>query len=578
MKKIYFILFVSLISLNCQKELAGQESLLPAITTAAATSITNTTALSGGNITSDGGATITARGVCWSSTANPVVTGSHTSDGSGTGVFTSSIAGLTANTTYHVRAYATNSTGTAYGADSSFTTTTSSTALPTVTTSSITAITATTATGGGNVTADGGAAVTARGVCWSIAVNPDITGNHSTDGTGTGLFTSAITGLTVGTTYHVRAYATNSVGTVYGGDSAFTAGTSTATLPTVTTASIGTITAFTASGGGTVTADGGSTVTVRGLCWSTAANPVATGDHTTDGSGIGTFAGFITGLSAGTTYHVRAYATNSVGTAYGGDSVFTTTGGSGIKIKRIIQSATGTRQAYITALTYDAGNRLLTFKEWEEDSSFTPIKITGANYSSFTYNGAATYPVKNTITHEVAGVDSTVYQYDALNRVTEEKYYYNGQVSVRNTYNYLSSTMVVLSKYILSSPGPALNFVGNDSLIFDAQQRITGYSSGNASNVPDGSGTYLYDNKNNPFALIDLFKHVFTLYCDDAKYTYRAPNNYTLYNQVNLPSGGTSIAVNYITYNPGSYPLFATGSITNTPGPTQNFTLSFEYY
>jgi hypothetical protein len=324
MKKLYFILLLALISFNCQKELTAPESLLPTITTAATTSITNTTALSGGNITDDGGATITARGVCWALTPDPVVTGNHTIDGTGTGIFASNITGLTANTVYHVRAYATNSVGTTYGADSGFTTTNSSTALPTVTTLQITGMSLATASGGGNVTADGGATVTARGVCWSTTANPVATGNHTTDGTGTGSFISAITGLTGGTTYHVRAYATNSVGTAYGGDSVFTT-TATAGLPTVTTASIGTITALTASGGGTVTADGGATVTIRGLCWSTTANPVATGNHTTDGSGIGTFAGFITGLTPGTTYHVRAYATNSVGTAYGGDSTFTTT-------------------------------------------------------------------------------------------------------------------------------------------------------------------------------------------------------------------------------------------------------------
>ncbi len=578
MKHIRIILLLAIVSFNCQKELSPENtSLLPTISTTTTTSITNTTALSGGNITDDGGATITARGVCWATTPNPDITGSHTTNGTGTGIFASPLTGLTANTTYHVRAYAVNIIGTAYGADSSFTTTSSTTALPTVTTASITAITLVTATAGGNVTADGGATVTARGVCWSTTSNPVATGNHTTDGTGTGIFTSAITGLSAGTLYHVRAYATNTVGTAYGGDSVFST-TITAVLPTVITSTISSITSTTASSGGNVTSNGGATVTARGVCWSTTANPVATGNHTTDGNGTGIFTSALTGLTAGTTYHVRAYATNSAGTAYGGDSSFTTTSsGSGTKIKRIIQSVTGTREAYITALTYDAGNRLLTFKEWSEDSSFTPIKITGENYSSFTYNGSNPYPVKNTITRETAGVDSTLYFYDASNRVIKEEYYYNGNISVRNTYNHLSANMVVLGKYVLSSPGPALHFMGNDSLIFDAQNRITGSRSGDASNVPKGSSTYTYDNKNNPFAVIDLFKYAFTLYCDDAKYFYRAPNNFTAYNEVNPPAS-TSILINYVTYNSGFYPLYATGSLTYTPGPIQNFTMTFEYY
>ena len=98
---------------------------------------------------------------------------------------------------------------------------------PTITTSAITAITTTTATSGGNVTADGGASVTARGVCWSTTINPTTSLTTKTvNGSGTGSFTSAITGLTPGTIYHVRAYATNSVGTSYGSDLTFTTNTS----------------------------------------------------------------------------------------------------------------------------------------------------------------------------------------------------------------------------------------------------------------------------------------------------------------------------------------------------------------
>ena len=93
---------------------------------------------------------------------------------------------------------------------------------PTVTTTTISNIDKTTATGGGNVTADGGATVTARGICWSTSQNPTVDGNHTTDGTGTGSFTSSMTGLTANTTYYVRAYATNSAGTAYSEQVSFT--------------------------------------------------------------------------------------------------------------------------------------------------------------------------------------------------------------------------------------------------------------------------------------------------------------------------------------------------------------------
>lgn len=94
---------------------------------------------------------------------------------------------------------------------------------PTVATWTPWNIASTTATGGGNVTSDGGAAVTARGICIGASANPTTAGAHSTNGSGTGSFSSALTGLTPGATYHVRAYATNSVATVYGADLQFTA-------------------------------------------------------------------------------------------------------------------------------------------------------------------------------------------------------------------------------------------------------------------------------------------------------------------------------------------------------------------
>jgi uncharacterized protein (TIGR02145 family) len=93
--------------------------------------------------------------------------------------------------------------------------------LPTVITSAITNITGISATGGGEVAFDGGALVTARGVCWSTSSGPTISNSHTTDGTGTGIFASSITGLNVNTTYYVRAYATNSMGTVYGNEISF---------------------------------------------------------------------------------------------------------------------------------------------------------------------------------------------------------------------------------------------------------------------------------------------------------------------------------------------------------------------
>ena len=108
-------------SVRCLRD-GGNVSLLPTVSTMGVTAITATTAVTGGNITDDGGSAVTARGVCWSTSHNPTISDNHTDDGEGMGSFTSSLTGLTAGTTYFVRAYATNGNGTKYGEEVSFST------------------------------------------------------------------------------------------------------------------------------------------------------------------------------------------------------------------------------------------------------------------------------------------------------------------------------------------------------------------------------------------------------------------------------------------------------------------------
>ena len=301
------------------KSFSTLTALCPTVqTTQTASNITSTSAVSGGIVVSDGGVPVTGRGVCWSTSQNPTISNDKTTDGSGTGSFNSSIQGLTRNTTYYVRAYATNRKGTSYGDQYSFTTTAD---LPTVTTTSVSSVTGSSAIGGGSITDDGGSSITARGICWSTSPNPTVGDNHTTNGSGTGTFTGNMTGLTGGTTYYVRAYATNSAGTGYGDQVSFT---TSANSPVVTTSAVSNITSTSATCGGNVTSSGGSSVSGRGVCWSTSSNPSIYDNHTTNGSGTGSFTSSLTGLTPGTTYHVRAYATNSIGTSYGTQVSFTT--------------------------------------------------------------------------------------------------------------------------------------------------------------------------------------------------------------------------------------------------------------
>ncbi|MBN1952109.1 MAG: T9SS type A sorting domain-containing protein [Bacteroidales bacterium] len=194
---------------------------------------------------------------------------------------------------------------------------------PTVTTAALSYVSTTFATCGGNIPSDGGNEVIQRGVAWNTEGEPIITDDHTVDGTGSGSFVSQITGLTPGTTYYVRAYAKNGAGTSYGEELELQA-LSAIMVPTVTTASPDNIMVVSAEGGGEVTLWGGDSVTARGVCWNTTGDPTIADGTSLDGEGLGSFNSYIYPLTENTTYYIRAYATNSAGTGYGGQLTFTT--------------------------------------------------------------------------------------------------------------------------------------------------------------------------------------------------------------------------------------------------------------
>jgi len=193
--------------------------------------------------------------------------------------------------------------------------------IPELTTVAVTDVTLNSAVSGGTIVADGGEEITEKGVCWGTTANPTIEGGTKTqDGTGSANFTSNIVGLSEGTTYYVRAYATNEVGTAYGNELTFT--TDEVTGAVLTTTEVSALTSETAATGGNITDDGGGNITARGVCWGTSPNPTV--NKTNDGIGPGAFTSNITGLSDGTVYYYRAYATNSSGTTYGQEYSFIT--------------------------------------------------------------------------------------------------------------------------------------------------------------------------------------------------------------------------------------------------------------
>ena len=296
----------------------------PVLATRAVIGVSSDLAGSGGVITTDGGSPISAKGVCWSINPGPTTTNSRTTDGTGTAAFSSTMTGLNPLTSYYVRAYATNALGTAYGSELGFTTTdlvTPGPSLPVVGTSTSTITGSSTASSGGYVSNDGGSAISARGVCWGTSPIPTLADSCSADGGGIGYFSSTVTGLSgCGVIHYVRAYATNATGTGYGNQVTV----STGLLPTVTTDAVSAIGFYGATSGGAVADSGGCAITQKGVVWSWNPSPALGSPGTTHGAGSAPFVSSLTPLYANRTYYVRAYATNSVGTSYGPQVVFTT--------------------------------------------------------------------------------------------------------------------------------------------------------------------------------------------------------------------------------------------------------------
>lgn len=211
------------------QQLSSASVALPWVTTKSITNVATTTASSGGVVTFDGGSTVTARGVCWSTSPYPTINDSKTLDGTGTGAFTSTMSGLAPDTKYYVRAYAQNSEGVAYGSQLILSTQEEKEGQkPTVVTYRVTKITKKTAKSGGDVTDQGAASVSAKGICISTQEigadqDPQNLSGCSSKGAGLGSFTHTFNQLTPGARYYVRAFATNAYGWSYGEQHEFVA-------------------------------------------------------------------------------------------------------------------------------------------------------------------------------------------------------------------------------------------------------------------------------------------------------------------------------------------------------------------
>lgn len=300
----------------------------PKVETLFALEVTDTSAFLSMKYQGNTSSKFNSKGICFSTSPEPTIydsyigflnSGSYPTDGDYEGY----VRTLQPNTKYYLRGFVKDDKAIAYGNELSFTTNSLVLSLASVFTNPVTTVTQTTAISGGNITGDGKSPVTARGICYSSTTNtPTIMNSIVAGGSGLGSFSSNLEALTPSTTYYVRAYATNSIGTAYGNPISFT--TSDITIPAIATKPAASITPTSAISGGDLLSNGGATITSRGICYNTSGNPTTASNVISSGSGLGSFNSDLIGLTPSTTYYLRAFATNSQGTAYGNQISFKT--------------------------------------------------------------------------------------------------------------------------------------------------------------------------------------------------------------------------------------------------------------
>ena len=305
------------------------------VTTDTIIAVSTNSATAKGNITSIGSSTVTQYGHVWSSVNNiPTVNDSKTQLGAANAPinFNSSLTGLTAGTIYYVRAYAINNGGISYGAVITFTSAAVANNLAVVSTGNVSSVTPNSSSVAGSITDIGSSAVTQYGHVWS-SVNNVPTVNDSKTQLGAANapinFNSSLTGLTASTIYYVRAYAINNAGISYGAVITFTSSNVSNNLPVVGITYVDNVGSINANSGGSISSFGGSPVTQYGHVYSSTNNLPTVNDNKTQlgaANFIPTiFTSYIIGLVPITTYYIRAYATNSTGTAYSSNVLTFTT-------------------------------------------------------------------------------------------------------------------------------------------------------------------------------------------------------------------------------------------------------------
>ncbi len=317
-KAIGFTLFILIVYFfySCKKD----SPVIPTLTTSGISGITANSAVSGGNIKSDGGDQVVSEGICWNTSGDPVTDDNKISTNGSSTLFTGTMTGLDPNTTYYVRAWATNGVGTGYGQSVTFKTEGDN---PVITVLNVTGLSTVSATI--NMKVNPGYLATTYRILWGTGTdygNTFVPQENNFEGGSDVSISSELTGLAPGTTYHYRIEATNELGSTQSVDNTFrTLGdipsVTNPVLSEYTTGSVD-ITAwvnpeYLASA---VFAEYGTSVSYGDI--------TGTGLDSLEGSTAAEVKIHIEGLTPATDYHIRIKAANEMGESYSDDITFTT--------------------------------------------------------------------------------------------------------------------------------------------------------------------------------------------------------------------------------------------------------------
>jgi hypothetical protein len=318
-------------------------------------------------------------------------------------IFSANVEGLDLNRTYYVRAYATNTIGTAYGNEVSF----EVKALPALNTIRVSEVTSSMAKFEAEIISEGSPAYTERGFVFATISQPTLSNtirkitaekNSNTD------YSASVSGLSLNTTYYVRAFATNDNGTAYGNEVTFTSGAELATLSTSAASGVSTNSAIL---GGNIISSGTPAYNERGVCYGV--SPMPTIENSSKaiivGSGTGNFSRQVSELSSGTKYYARAYAkSGDSGTAYGEEVSFTTHTPVSVNTQAVSSTNITTSSAKIYGNIIHAGVPAYTERGICYGTSNNPTKETAFSLS-------------------VAGTGTGAYSADINNLDANTKYY-----------------------------------------------------------------------------------------------------------------------------------------------------------